>query len=124
MLLPGVIGWCRFGVMFAIALLGSRGLGFSYEKSATLSFTAASNDFELAIAVTVAVFGISSGEALSAAVGPLIEVPVLLASVYVALWARPRLFAVRRASVLTPTSTTRPATGLDAWTAEIPHELP
>jgi ACR3 family arsenite transporter len=113
-----------FGVMFAIALLGSRGLGFSYEKSATLSFTAASNDFELAIAVTVAVFGIGSGEALSAVVGPLIEVPVLLALVYVALWARPRLFAARRASVSAPTNTTRPATGLDAWRAEVPHELP
>jgi ACR3 family arsenite transporter len=113
-----------FGVMFAIALLGSRGLGFSYEKSATLSFTAASNDFELAIAVTVAVFGIGSGEALSAVVGPLIEVPVLLALVYVALWARPRLFAARHASVLPPPNVARIVTGRSAWTVEPPDELP
>jgi arsenite transporter len=81
-----------FGIMFTLAFTLSRRLGFNYEETTALSFTAAGNNFELAIAVAIGVFGISSGEALAGVVGPLIEVPVLVALVYVSLWLRNRLF--------------------------------
>jgi arsenite transporter len=77
-----------FLIMFGSSMLLARRMGFAYDASASLSFTAAGNNFELAIAVAIATFGLGSGEALAAVVGPLIEVPALVALVYVALWAR------------------------------------
>jgi len=81
-----------FGLLFGCAFLVSIRLGFSYEQTAALAFTAAGNNFELAIAVTISVFGLSSGEALAGVVGPLIEVPALLALVHLSLWLRGRFF--------------------------------
>jgi ACR3 family arsenite transporter len=81
-----------FLLMFTLAYVISWRSGLSYEQTAAVSFTAAGNNFELAIAVAVATFGIASGEALAGVVGPLIEVPVLIAMVYVSLWLKARLF--------------------------------
>jgi arsenite transporter len=77
-----------FLIMWTAGFLTGRLMRFPYPQTASLSFTVASNDFELAIAVAVGVFGATSGQALAGVVGPLIEVPVLVALVYVALWAR------------------------------------
>ncbi len=83
-----------FALMWFGSFAWGRAIGLPYERTATLAFTAAGNNFELAIAVCIGVFGVTSGQALAGAVGPLIEVPVLVALVYVSLWARTRWFSV------------------------------
>ncbi len=81
-----------FALMWFAAFFASRAIGLDYPKTATVAFTAAGNNFELAIAVCIGVWGVTSGQALAGTIGPLIEVPALVALVYVSLWLNRRLF--------------------------------
>lgn len=88
-----------FVVVFGAGMLIGKWLDLGYAKTTTLAFTAAGNNFELAIAVAIGTFGVTSGQALAGVVGPLIEVPALVALVYAALWARKRFFTPATASL-------------------------
>jgi ACR3 family arsenite transporter len=88
-----------FAIMWTGSFAAGLKMGFPYDRNTSIAFTAAGNNFELAIAVAIGVFGVSSGQALAGVVGPLIEVPVLVGLVYVALWARRRYYPREPAAI-------------------------
>ena len=103
-----------FAVMFFVGVVTGKAIGLGYERTTTLAFTAAGNNFELAIAVAIGTFGATSGQALAGIVGPLVEVPVLVGLVYVSLWLRARLFSDAGPSILRADDSRRPTVAQDA----------
>ena len=99
-----------FAAMWGIGIVTGKWIGLGYARSTTLAFTAAGNNFELAIAVAIGTFGATSGQALAGVVGPLIEVPVLVGLVYVSLWLGRRWFRIDPTNPTIPSSTTTSGT--------------